>query len=60
MTSIPTSKHVISQFVRLFFLATPSFHIKEAWIKDTSEAIMEELWAIVLDGIKVCSINARL
>ncbi len=42
MTKDPTSTHLISQFAHLFSLATPSLHIKEAWIKDTG--IMRAKW----------------
>lgn len=38
-TQPPTSKHLISRFVNLFFMTTSSLHIKEVWIKDTGEVI---------------------
>ena len=60
MTKPPTSKHLISRFVDLFVVATPSLHIKEAWIKDTGKVISDELWVKGLNRIKACSINARL
>lgn len=60
MTRPPTSKHLISRFVKLFTTATPSLHIKAAWIRDTGEIISDELWAKGLNKIKPCSINARL
>lgn len=60
MTRPPTSKHLISRLVSLFVMATPSFHIKEAWTKDIGEVISDELWVKGLNRIKACSINARL
>lgn len=60
MTSPPTSKYLISRFVNLFVVATPSLHIKEPWIKDTGKVISDELWAIGLNRIKSCSINTQL
>ena len=41
MTKAPTSKHLITQFVNLFSMATPSLQIKEAWIKDAGEIISD-------------------
>lgn len=55
-----TSKHLISQFVSLFYKATPSAHIKDAWVNDIGIDIPVELWVRALGGIKSCSINARL
>lgn len=56
----PTSKHLISLFVNIFCSATPSLHIKEAWISDIGEEISDALWAQGLNRIKTCSVNARL
>ena len=56
----PTSKHLISQFVNLFSLATPSLHIKDTWVRDIGEVISDNLWTQGLARIKSCSINARL
>lgn len=41
-------------------LATSSHYIKEAWIKDNAEEVLDEFRGRELDGIKACSINARL
>lgn len=60
MTSSPTSKHLIPEFVYLFFTATPSLHIKEACTADTGEEISEKMWVLGLERNKTCSINARL
>lgn len=41
-------------------LATSSHHIKEVWIKDNGEEVLDEFRGRELDGIKACSVNARL
>lgn len=43
MTKVPTAKHLIAQFVKLFSLAASSLHIKETWIKDTGVKISDDL-----------------
>ena len=60
MTTSPTSKGLISQFVSLFTSHISSFHIWYAWIKDTGVEISDGLWEKALEGITACSINARL
>ena len=40
--------------------ATPSLHIKEAWVEDTGVEISDELWVKGLGRIKACYVNARL
>lgn len=60
LTTSPISKGLISQFVSLFPVNISSFHIRDAWMKDTGVEISDGLWAMGLERIKVCSINARL
>ena len=60
MTSSPTSKGLISQFVSLFTLHISSLHIRDAWIREIGVEISDGLWEMALERIKSCSINARL
>lgn len=60
LIKLPTSRHLVSQFVNASTATASSLHIRDAWVKDVGVSISAALWVRILIGIKDCSINTRL